>query len=168
MRGGVEYRPFSTFVIGAGGERASMQKQHQRIRYGCPGKGPWTFSESTDRTPESSVLDLSGNVREWTSTAVPPSEEHRDLAEYFGSDPTRAITPVDPAGAAPERVIVVGKSYLDPDGAFTPIVPRRTDDSRPDVGFRCAMSVKDVLDRLERTATEGGAHPRVKLTRSGK
>ena len=165
VRGGVEYRPFSTFAIEPGVEKKAMKRQHERIRFNRAKDGPWTAEESTDLTPETEIRDLSGNVREWTSTAVPPSEEHRDLEEYFGSAPTRAITPVDPRGAAPARVIVVGKSYLDLDGAFTPIVPRRRGDRKEDVGFRCAMSAKDVLDRLEKVGTESGAHPRVLLSR---
>jgi len=165
VRGGVEYRPFSTFAIEPGREKKAMKRQHEQIRFNRPNDGPWTAAASTDLTPETEIRDLSGNVREWTSTAVPPSEEHRDLEEYFGSAPTRAITPVDPRGAAPARVIVVGKSYLDLDGAFTPIVPRRRGDRKVDVGFRCAMSAKDVLDRLEKVETQTGAHPRVLLSR---
>jgi len=162
VRGGVQYRPFSTFVPPEGNAEEEMERMHALI---CLDRsGPWTARESTDRTPETGILDLSGNVQEWTSTALPPAKEHRILATYFSETPTRAITPVDPAAPEPPpRLVVVGSSYSDRNGAFTPVAPRTPEQRREDVGFRCAMSVKEVLDRLGKTVVSEGAHERVLL-----
>ncbi len=92
--------------------------------------GTCTVGTHAQDTSPFGVLDMAGNVSEWTSTPSAYAEGYDDPAERGGYEPDS------------EHAIVRGGSWGDRAGAAAAVLMKRTTfDRTPAVGFRCALSL---------------------------
>ncbi len=157
VRGGAgRYRPYSAFDPDA--PRDVLEIVNFRGQRELAGRAPWPRASGTEESSEG-LRDLSGNVREWTSTP-------RDVPGSNESDLRRLMTThkdiwLDPRKLG-ERLGEV-RAFYAAGGAFDTQYcdfltwwsgPRT--ESRANVGFRCAQSADAVRSGLD---TRWGAAP---------
>lgn len=144
VRGGTAYR---TFAAQRGAETSlPVEATH--------GSGLLTKASSWDWTPERSLAGLCSNVAEWTCTPVGEARaryphlwarEHPEILLRAGS-PTEAA------------YWIVGGSFEDARFDFTQATYRPRDFHGAALGFRCAVSLREVQERLGHASSLGAPY----------
>jgi hypothetical protein len=150
VRGGGEYRAFSS------DDKSGSRGVIDRIAEATSGAGaPVRRGSSGDWTPNDGIADLCTNVSEWTSTAAAfegdddrrhPHLWARDHAESL-LRPSRAVTDTE--------YWIVGGSIQEPRLEFAVADHRPAGFTDKTAGFRCAVSLRDVQERLGSSASGG-------------
>lgn len=105
----------------------------------------------TDVTSDTHLWNLTGNVAEWSATPA-GSPEERDAgspATFAAANPAWFLRTANDDAARAGSFWVVGASFRHARAEFSIADERRRDWHGPDVGFRCAAALEEVVDRLE-------------------
>jgi serine/threonine protein kinase len=139
VRGGLLYRPCASYTESDPSKSATKANVTGR-------DGPsslWPAAREEDRTPDTGILNLSGNVSEWTGS--PALADDGEVAR----DGRLLLTPrEDKRYETSQSYWTAGASFLDSSPDFSIVDYRRRDWHGDVVGFRCAVSVHDVIQQI--------------------
>jgi len=135
VRGGAEYRPFDAFRPG---ESVAVTKAVASAEEEVAARGAsWT--------PDERFADLCGNVAEWTATAHERPDDASGYPHHWALAHPERLMRVD---LESQRYWVVGGSRGRARFDFTVADHRRRDHRDETIGFRCALDLHEVQERL--------------------
>jgi formylglycine-generating enzyme required for sulfatase activity len=147
VRGGLAYRPYAAFAGSSTPPDGAVINYHG----GQPRGKSWPCAAGGDRTPEG-VSDLCGNVSEWTSSPMPHRNAQGQRVEnrqYVQDHPLRILAPTSfDNWDRQDSYWTAGGSYQSYGMDFRQSRSRPRETRVPTLGFRCAVDVDKVLDRL--------------------
>lgn len=146
--GARSYRPFSAWEPDR--PRNVAELVNYRGFSELANRAVWPRGAGTESTAEG-LHNLSGNVREWTSTPREiPGEAEVELRALMAKHKSLWLDP-DGLGerlADVARFYVAGGAWDTQDCDFLTWRPMSRDEARPNVGFRCAVSAGEVRSAL--------------------
>lgn len=140
-RGGPShYRPFAGFHAKA---PAASDVNTKGLGPGAP----WKAGAGRDATPDTQIVDLAGNVSEWTSTPIALIGDPlpANLAEYFRAKRVELLRPAQGG----DEFWIAGGSFALENFHFDAARKRPRSFRTEDVGFRCALSLDAARAALE-------------------
>jgi formylglycine-generating enzyme required for sulfatase activity len=146
------------FAVRGGGEYRISSAQDPSVgewMEAAKSSAPLSRGNSGDWTPDEKLADLCANVAEWTSTAASfESEDDRRYPHRWArAHPERLL----PQATADEGIEywIAGGSYMDQRFDFAVVDYRPSRFAHPAIGFRCAVSLRDVQASLGQAVAGG-------------
>ncbi|MFT5042197.1 MAG: sulfatase activating formylglycine-generating enzyme, partial [Hyphomicrobiaceae bacterium] len=147
VRGGTLYRPYSAYSY-----EVNLDPDPKRFRYNDYDGAPWPIEAGDDLTPDTGLRNLCTNVSEWcwtpqlfTGVEGTRAKLHAQNHPAWVLDPSQ-----NPKGIKTSaRFWTLGGDFKNPQLDFSEISARPRDVLDRTIGFRCALSARDVLRTME-------------------